>query len=237
VLAGAAASLGDISQDVFVIRAENSEGVAEYRATFFDGYFSPDGSYEWNLNQPVTLRSASGSVIAVLQSASVSCHEDPDVSVSFNVLAGSIDPVFTISSAQVSFPTIMHAAGRTSATVTVTDLESNGAGLFPASQPGIYTSRYNGAAPGGTTFHDSFHDPLRVVSPGGSETASDEFPGGGEYAPITGPVSSIGSRFAFVVSSGDQASGTSIFRVEAVPAPASLWILALGGLAAARRRG
>jgi len=236
VLAGTGTSLADISQDVFVIRAENSEGWEEYRATFFDGYFAPDGSYEWSLNEPVTLRSASGAVIAVLQGASVACHEDPDVSLNFSLLVGNIQTTFTITSAQVSFPMMAECAGRASASLTVTDLTNDYAILAPASQPGAYTSRLNGAPPGGTSFHDSFLDPEVVSIPGGSRTDSDSFPGGGGYAAITGPVSNIGTRFSFSLTPGDQVSATSIFRVEAVPAPASLALLGLGGLVAAGRR-
>jgi hypothetical protein len=236
VLAGARAGLADISRDVFVIRAECSEGVAEYRATSIDGHFAPNGSYQWSLDQPVTLRSASGSVMAVLQGASVLCHEDPDVSISFDVLAGNLEIAFTISSAQVSFPTIMQGAGRTSATLALTDLTNDGAVLNPAAQPGAFTSRFNGAAPGGTTFHDSFLSPVRVVIPGGSQTVSDDFPGGGDYLAMGGPVSNIGVRYEFFLSHGDEASGTGFFRVEPAPAPASLWILAVGGLVRARRR-
>jgi hypothetical protein len=211
--------------------------MAEYRATFFDGYFHADGSYEWGLDQPVMLRSASGELIGVLQAASVSCHGDPDVSLNFSVMAGNIlGAIFTITSAQVSFPTMAQCVGRTSATLSLTDLTNDGAALTPVGQPGVYTSRFNGAPPGGTTFHDSFLDQLVVGAPGGSQTDFDEFPAGGDFGGIAGAVSNIGTRFGFALSVDDQASATSIFRVEAVPGPASVGLLGLGGWAAARRR-
>jgi MYXO-CTERM domain-containing protein len=237
ILASVGTALGDISQDVFVIRAENANGVAEYRATFFDGYFNPDGSYEWTLPQSIMMTNPQGVPIAMLQSASVMCHDDPDVSLNFNVLAGSAMATFTITSAQVSFATLALAEGRSSATVSVTDLNSNGALLTPFGQPGAYTSRYNGVIPGGTTFHDSFAVPEVVASPGGSLTDSDNFPGGGLFSPIAGPVTDINSRFNFTLSAGDLASGTSIFVVQAVPTPGALALLGLGALAAGRRRG
>jgi MYXO-CTERM domain-containing protein len=238
ILASVGSALGDISQDVFVIRAENANGVAEYRATFFDGYFNPDGSYEWTLPQAIMMTNPQGVPIAMLQSASVMCHDDPDVSLNFNVLAGSIMTTFTISSATVSFATLAQAEGRSSATIALTDLTSDSATLSPANgQAGAYTSRYNGAAPGGTIFHDSFTSPVVEAVPGGSTTATDDFPGGGLFSPISGPVSDISSRFAFTLSAGDLASGTSIFRVQAVPTPGALALLGLGALAAGRRRG
>lgn len=238
MLASVGTALGDISQDVFVIRAENANGVAEFRATFFDGYFNPEQhSYEWTLPQSIMMTSPSGVTIATLTTASVMCHEDPDVALNFNVLAGTLMTTFTITSAQVSFGTLALAEGRSSASLSITDLTSNTATLNASGQPGAYTSRYNGAPPGGTTFHDSFVVPIVAAVPGGSASASDDFPGGGLYVPIAGPVSDIGARFAFTLSAGDLASGTSIFRVQAIPAPGALALLGLGGLVAGRRRG
>lgn len=223
---------------MFVIRAENADGAAEYRATFSDGYFQSDGSYEWTLSHPISMLTPSGSLLGVLRSASVSCHEDPDVSLNFSVLSGNLfATIFTITSAELHFPTLNRAEGRSTAALTLTDLSSNGAAMFPAVQPGAYTTRFNGAPPGGTTFHDSFLEPIAFTTPGGSESASDNFPGGGAYAAISGPVSSISARFHFVMSTNDQASGTSLFRVQEAPAPATLALLGIGALAAARRTG
>jgi hypothetical protein len=237
MLASAGAAFGDISQDVFVIRAENANGVAEYRATFFDGYFNPDGSYEWTLPQSIMMTNQSGVVIAELQTASVFCHEDPDVSLNFNVLAGSIMTTFTITSAQVSFASLAAAEGRASASLSVTDLTGDGANVSPLGQPGVYLSQYNGVVPGGTTFHDLLTAGVSTALPGGSQTTSEDFPGGGAFAPIGVPVTDINSRFRFSLSAGDLASGTSIFRVQAIPTPGALALLGLGGLAAGRRRG
>jgi hypothetical protein len=154
---------------------------------------------------------------------------------SFNVLAGSVDTTFTITSALVSFAAINPAEGRASASLTVTDLNGNGVTLTPgADQGGAYTSRYNGLAPGGTLFHDFFSTPLTTPIPGDSTTVAGDFPGGGAFVPIAGSVVSISSRFSFTLSANDLASGTSVFRV--VPAPASLSLLGLGGLLGARRR-
>src|SRR5262249_1031356 len=164
----------------------------------------------------------------------VFCHQDPDVTLTFDVLAGSIPIVVSITSAQLSFPSIDHAGGRTSASVSLTDLNNDGAQLNQGDQNGIFTSRYNGAPPGGTDFHDSFLDPIQVLVPGGSVTQSDAFPGAG-YAEIAGAVSDIGVRYSFALSLGDEAAASSIFTVQPAPAPASLLTLLLAGLLSPRR--
>src|SRR5689334_16056722 len=90
MLFGGGRALGDISESVFVIRAESAAGAAEYRATVSNGDFYSDSGYHWVLAEPVMLRSRSGSLIGVLRSASVVCHEDPDVSLDFSVLSGDL---------------------------------------------------------------------------------------------------------------------------------------------------
>lgn len=233
VSSAAIPAVADIT-DVFIIQATNQNGTATYIVD--PGQAGPDGMFTWSLPNTMMLRNEQGVAIATLSGATVTIHEDPDVMLNFNVIAGAVDTLFTITAGPVNFGAIM-AEGRASASLTVTDLNGNGVTLTPnlAIQAGAYTSRYNGLPPGAPVFHDFFNAPLTTPIPGDSISASGDFPGGGAFTPIPGLTSSISSRFSFTLTANDLASGTSIFRVQ-VPAPASLSLLGLGGLLAARRR-
>ncbi|MBC7773623.1 MAG: hypothetical protein H7210_14100 [Pyrinomonadaceae bacterium] len=226
----------DISNQVFVIHATNALGTAEYVIRLEDGEWTAPGEFEWNLDGEANLQSASGHTIATLATGALRIHEDPDVSLSFSVMAGSLDTAFTISSALVSFAAINQVHGYASAGVTVSDLNGDGVMITPSGLDGMYQSQYNGMVPTGTSFQNFFPGQVSDPTPGTTVSFSSEFPGGGLYTPIAGSVSDISSRFTFTLSGNDIASGTSIFRVEAVPAPASLTLLGLGGLVMARRR-
>jgi len=226
----------DISDQVFVIHASNSLGNADYVVRLSDGVWTAPGEFEWNLGDEANLRTASGQTIATLTTGALRIHEDPDVTVNFSVMAGSLDTIFTISSALVSFTTINPVQGYASAGITATDLDGNGVAIAPSGASGMYQAQYNGMVPTGTTFMNFFPVPVADPTPGTTISFSSDFPGGGAYSPIAGAVSDISSRFTFTLSANDIASGTSIFRVVEVPAPASLALLGLGGLAVGRRR-
>ena len=229
---GSAAS-ADISDLVFYIRAQTSDGrFAEFEHRFDPQYFDPErGLYDWSLLAPVNMMAADGSVIATLNTANEICHEDPDVTLNFNVSAGSVDTTFTISSAILGFSPISPAEGRASASVNATDLDDNGVFLMPAGTPGtgVYSSFYNS----GTTFANLLL--AGASAPFGSASASDAFPPIG-FVPIGPTVTSINSQFHFSLSSGDVAGGTSLFRVQAIPAPGAVGLLGLAGLLVSRRR-
>jgi len=226
----------DISEQVFVIHATNANGSADYVIRLEDGDWTAPGEFEWNLGGEANLRSASGQTIATLTTGALRVHQDPDVSLNFSVMAGSLDTAFTISSALVSFAAINQVQGYASAGVTVTDLNGDGVMITPSGPDGMYQSQYNGMVPTGTTFQNFFPAQVSDPTPGTTVSFSSEFPGGGAYTPIAGTLTDISSRFTFTLSGNDIASGTSIFRVVEVPAPASMALLGLGGLVIARRR-
>jgi hypothetical protein len=236
---GASAS-ADISDIVFTIRAENANNPAEfavYEAHLGDGYRDPtNGDYNWAVTQPIEMLSASGAPIARLMGASVFCRDDPQVDLNFSVFAGSVNTVFTITSPTLSFASISQAVGRTSAGFTLSDLDGDGVSMNDWNGNSVYTSRYNGAVPGGTTFHDAFVGAFGTTDPGGSFSTSDNFPGGGNYVPIVGAVADMSSRFRFTLSPNDIASGTSVYEIVPVPAPSAMTLLGLGGILVARRR-
>jgi len=151
------------------------------------------------------------------------------VSLNFNVAAGGANTVFGISSglANVGYATAM---GRASAAVSVTDTTGNGATLSPDGGS-MYTAMYNGAP--GSAFANLLGSGVNAGA-FSTATANAEFPGGGNYAAIGGAVADISAQWTFAVSALDLAAGTSVFTV--VPAPGSVALLGLAGLAIRRRR-
>lgn len=233
-VAGSVAS-ADISDIIFQVRAENSLGSALFEHRFDLQYWNEERQeYEWNLLSPVMMLDAQGNEIAQLLGGRAYCLGDPQVSVNFAVNAGGLNTAFTITSALLSFGTIGVASGRASGGIGATDNLGDGVILSQMGADAIYTSQYNGFVPGGTVFVDLFGTGLADATPGGSPSASADFPGGGMYAPIGGPLFDISSRFRFGLTPFDTAIGTSVFEV--IPGPGALSLLGLGGLLAARRR-
>ncbi len=225
----------DISDIVLRIEASNSLGTAVFEGHLSDGTFYDGGEYIWELRSPTTLFSDSGQMIASIAGARVRCVDDPVVQLNFSVTAGSISTNFVITSPTLSFASISQAEGRASAGVTATDNDGDGAQVMLSGQPGLYTSRYNGAVPGGTLFADLLPNSV-IAGAFDSNSANDSFPGGGAFSPIGSAVSDMSSRYRFSLSANDDASGTSTYEIRPVPAPGAIALLGLGGLLSGRRR-
>lgn len=228
VIVGAAAASADIGDPVVVFEAVNGLGTGSFTVNLDDGAWDGD-SWFWMAMDPIEIRTDSGDLLVTLNEGSVFIDEDPVVGIGFAVAAGNADTVFTIQSSTVSFPTIFGAQGRASAGYTLT--ESNGD-----------TATLTGQLAGGTlfeantdlgTFTNLLTGPFSENSAFGTNSGTDEYPGGGAFT-LVGDVSEISVKWGFELSAHDQASGTSVFVV--VPAPASAGLLALGGLALGRRR-
>jgi hypothetical protein len=232
------AAMADISETVFLIQATNARGTGTYMAHFGDGQMDhQSGTYTWCLAGNRPIRSSSGTQIAVLDQAELVGHNDPSVSLSFNVFSGAIETTFNVVAATVSFASIPNAQGRASGSVSITDLNGDGVTMHAVSGAGgMYGAFYNGSPPGGTDFRDLFAAALTTPIPGNTMTASQDFPGGGAFQNITGAVFSISSRFQFTLSPNDMASGTSVFTVQPVPSPGAIALLGLSGLVVVHRR-
>lgn len=234
LVAGFCASVAsaDLTPDVFTIKAIVGGQQGSFVVTTDDGTFDNDGNFTWTLSGSVDIQADNGAVLATLEHASVTILHDPVINMNFNVQATNQNTIFQVGSGLLSFPTINNPQGIASAAVTVTDVNGNGATLAPDG-PSLYSSRYNGDFPAGTLFANLLGN---NVSSGAFQSAhaSDEFPGGGNYANIGTPISSMSAAWTFSLSANDLASGTSTFAV--VPAPASAALLGLAGLAASRRR-
>ncbi|MFO0895742.1 MAG: hypothetical protein U0574_12400 [Phycisphaerales bacterium] len=117
-----------------------------------------------------------------------------------------------------------------SVTGTVTDLNGDGAEVTTVGQVGsIYTALIDGVGVRGLLGPGfSFNAGQFLSSTSGSDSFTAE--------PGPGVNSQIGIRFEFTLTAGDSASFTSIFTVNAVPAPGAIGLLAVAGLVGLRRR-
>ncbi|MCC7390133.1 MAG: hypothetical protein IT431_15340 [Phycisphaerales bacterium] len=229
-LAGGASA--DLTNEVFVLSAQVGGQNGSFMATLEDGYFDNDGNFFWTLDSEIEIQGDNGDVLATLSGASLIVMQDPVISMNFNVQAANQNTIFSVHSGLLSFAQIASPIGAASAGVTVTDINGNGATLSPDGSS-IYASQYNGNYPNGTPFADLLNS---AVSAGAFQTgsASDEYPGGGNFVSIGVPVDSMSAAWTFTLSPYDVASGTSTFVV--IPNPAGASLLGLAGLAACRRR-
>ncbi|MCL4220229.1 MAG: PEP-CTERM sorting domain-containing protein [Phycisphaerales bacterium] len=227
LVAGAATCAQADLTEAFRITASSNGESASFVVNFEDGRW--EGSmWVYELNQSMDLDG-----VGLIESISASMGSGSrvagqTVTLNFNVAAGASNTVFQVTSAQfgAAYPT---AWGRASAGVSVTDTLGNGATLA-AVGGAAYTAYYNAF---GSTFASLLNGSV-VAGAFSTATASAEFPGGGLFGPVAGSVADISAEWTFAVSAFDIASGTSVFTV--VPAPASLALLGLGGLAMRRRR-
>lgn len=229
--ASAAAASAEISDRVFRVQATNANGTAVWEVPFDENCYSRDtDTYAWELSEPVTLRSADGTVIGTVGAAGTTLIGDPVVNLNFLFVAGAANTAFSVSSALLSFPPITSAVGQASAQIGSTDLDGNGVtitGGYVGNTKG-YLAQYNGFVPTGTTFAT-----LVDNQTGGAFSSNIESESVG-VTPIGATVSDMSSQFSVVVSAHDQVSGTSVYVIT--PEPAALALLGLGGLALLRRR-
>lgn len=228
---GASSALASISDPALTITASNSSGSGSFQVTADQLNFD-NGMYTWT-GANIAIEDGAGDTIALVQSISLAFQQDPVITLFFDVMAGSSDTNFAISSGLLSFPAIQDPNAAASVGLTLTDSDVNGsASLVGATGTGngfAYLAQYNGLVPNGTTFAEAI-DSLSVNVAAGSTSTS--FNSG--FSVIPGTVSSMSAEIAFVLSANDSASGTSVYAV--VPEPGSLLLLVLGGVAAARRR-
>lgn len=233
LVASCGVASADVSQYVFVIQAEDATSGAS--ATW--ALESPSGGigeyWDWYVEGPVELKSPTGQVLGVLKNCAGSLVADPAIGLNFLVQAGSNTTNFTITSALLSFPNISPAQGRATVQIGVNDVDGDGATLT-GTQPGgkAFLADYNGFVPGGTHFA-ALISSVATVTPGGVAGESEDFPGGGGYAPIGVGVTNMSSQYRFTLSANDLANGTSFYEI--IPEPATLSLLLLGALALRRR--
>jgi uncharacterized protein (TIGR03382 family) len=231
-LAGASAQ-GSISDPAVVVTASSQAGTGSMIVHLSEGVLSND-TWTWSMTQPQHIYSDSGADLGSVQNMACFLGGDPQANVTFGVMAGASPTNFTISSGLVSFSPIANAVGRASASITLTDLDGNGASLTGL-QPGghAYRANYNGAIPGGSIFTNLLATP-ETAGVYSSSTFVESTPAGPGFIPVAPLVSDMSAQYQFTLSANDSASGTSVFVIT--PAPATGTLLGLVGLAGLRRR-
>ena len=203
----------------------------------YDAFIPPglivSGHLDWSLPAAAQLHSK-GRRLATLEELTLGIDVDPGVSLGFVVNAGDADTEFTITSVTIPFTPLYNVMAFASAGVTVTDADSDGAtltGLFGSGY--AYEARYNSPA---VTWATLVGNPA-VAGPDETATVNDRRPATFREA-IPGTLSSIQSEWHVMVSAHDDASGTSRFDVigTEVPEPATLALMAAGGLGVLLRR-
>jgi len=190
-----------------------------------DGYWNGYDHYDWTMSIATAIHGPGGELLGRINSAHIEVDSDPFVLANFNVTAGSLNTTFNVSSSNLVVAPSSYT-GQASAQVTLTDNDGDGALLAVSTNPaGMYRAMYNGP----TVFANLLSAPVVAASFSSNVANSNIGP-----APIVGVINDISAQFDFTLSANDTATGTSNFTI--VPAPGSIALLGLSGLAAIRRR-
>ena len=226
----AAPALADLTGAPLTIRSVNAEGQT-LGSLIIQESWAPwvNGVWSWQSSAPMSILSSTGAPLGVLESCALSFVQDPIVNINFTLTGGPAGSHFIISSGALSFPAMAGAIGDASAGYSLTDSDHVGGALTTGNYPGgkMYRAFYNGF-PVGTTFAylaDGVAAPLN----GTNGDFENQPP-----TPIPGVVTDMSAQWDFHISPNDSIGATSTFQI--VPSPATGALLALGGLAALRRR-
>jgi MYXO-CTERM domain-containing protein len=234
VLSAAPAARADLADNlsniVFEVQVSNANGSGSFAVTQDMGVFVTPEMFLWSLSGAVPILDDDENVIATLTGGTATYIGDPQIAMGFSLFAGALDTMVTIKSGLLAFPTIGNPQGLVSAGLTLTDSNGNGGTL--TGPGGVLASyQYNGFVPGGT----SFVDLTGSLAAGPGQSASGAANTGG-FIPVGEAVSDMSFQYSFLLSAGDQASGTSNYVINAIPAPAGLALLGVCGMLGRRRR-
>ncbi|MFT5424687.1 MAG: hypothetical protein ACI89L_002484 [Phycisphaerales bacterium] len=243
----AGSALAAIPSTVMTIGASSSLGSASWQLDLTD----PNGFYVPNIGNgaelflfqvtlaqsPIELRdSGTNALIGLITQADVLIGGNPGDLLSparifafaYTVNSMDADTTFSFSGGDYGLDAAYGgASGFASSAVTLTD--GTGDGALMSANGDVYGADYNG----GTNFSSLLSGYNLAAGAFGSNSDAGNDPGDFSNRFI-GPVSSISASAGFTLSANDAASINTQFFV--VPAPATVALMGLGGLVAARRR-
>ncbi|HRJ49102.1 MAG: hypothetical protein KF787_09180 [Phycisphaeraceae bacterium] len=232
IAAAAGMASASITGALVHIKATSSLGTAELE--FITNSDFENGILTDGLTDSVELVNDNGDLIAILTNLNVLLIADPVVNMNFSVFAGAADTSFVITSTLLGFPALTNPIARSSASVSVTD--SNGDGATASGDYGggkMFRSFYNGAVAGaGSIFATLVDSPVVILDGFGSDDSTEA--SGPGFDVIFDSVTSMSTEFQFTLSARDQVGATSTFVV--VPSPASMALASIGVLAMYRRK-
>lgn len=234
----ASAQAGGISDPGLLISASNATGSGSYPVFLSNGTFSTTYTLNdtWEWTAPVggyDIFDADFNLISHIDNMHCKMIAEPSIVVDFSVNGGAVATHFTISSGLLSFAAF-NGQARASASVTITDNDSDGAFLLGGHAGAkAFRTNYNGAIPGGTVFANLISTPL-IAAVDDSNGANQDSPAFG-YTPI-GVVGDMQAQWDFDLSANDSASGESFYEIVPVPSPAGTALLGAAGLFSFARR-
>ncbi|MGE0478951.1 MAG: hypothetical protein AB7Q17_00640 [Phycisphaerae bacterium] len=173
----------------------------------------------WSTTSRALVDAQSGATIATLTLASLSLRQCSRVDLSLAVDAGAADAVITVRTGRLSFDTIAaaDATARATASVSISDRNSNGAVLAGVGAPGtpVYRARVNGGPDHGALF-SGLVGALQAGA-GGNASAYQADPQTG-FRAVGAPVSDVAVELVFSLSAGDRGSASTVFDVDPNPA-------------------
>lgn len=225
---------------------DGSTGVVEITATrgkhiaTYTGLVSPaalDAGLGWQPAGPLTLADDE-SALAVVQQLWVSTSPPHQVDLSFALTNSSLtEPtMFNIRTITIAFDAVPNAEAAAFAAVTLTDGAGSPAGAAMTgllTDNRIYQARYSTDGVVNTSTVFASLAPSISFASGLSAQSAEALPTAG-MLPLAGDCYMMESEFSFILSPGDQASGTSTFLVT--PEPVTLVLLTLGMAGVLRRR-
>lgn len=218
----AATADAGIVGNAFTITATNGAGTDQF--TVPASSLSWTGS-SWLFETPIGW-STNLSNGVLLTAISTEYVDDPQIFFNFGASTGGVATTFSVTSATLTFPSLLNPTGYASSGITLTDNSFDGASVI-GNMAG--TNSYNAVYNGATSFalqQPSFGFPTANAT--NTQNANDL------GIPVAGLVSSMQASWNFTVSADDSVGVTSTWVL--IPAPGSVGLLGMGGLLVARRR-
>jgi hypothetical protein len=226
-VAGLSVAVGSLSAnaglvgDAFVVTATNTSGV--------DSFVVPASSLTWTgdswiFNTPEGW-SASLTNGVTLTDISTEYVEDPMIFFNFGISTGGVATTFTVSSAVLTFPSLLNANAYASSGFTLTDNGGEGSGIVGNFGGDSYSAVYNGSS-----VYDTQLTSFSFASAFQTQTQNQNTVAG----VIPGFVSSMQASWNFTVAANDSVGATSTWVI--IPTPGALALIGMGTLMVSRRR-